>query len=302
MLVLQPVSMEKIWGTKRLHNYCGDPEIDRIGIVYTASGIPTITNPIDDDQFGEKDFQSAVKNNPQKFGLTEEYEEFPIIVAFTAADADLSIQVHPTDDYARAHENAAYGKSESWYFIDAPKEGWIYTGSKEQDKDLIDRKMKAGAFEEVIGKLEVEEEDLVFIPAGTLHALTKGSLVYEIQQSTDITYRFYDFEREDSDGQLRELHTEKAIETLKTEQDSELGRIGYEIEVDEAPYTLKLSELKEDYHNDQRIAQIVTIIEGEYVLNGHLLIPGQSVVVFPEEEIKVEVKEIGKVMIATPHI
>lgn len=302
MLVLEPVSLEKIWGTNRLHNYCGDPQIDKIGIVYTASGIPGITNPINNHQFEEKDFQSAVKNNPQKFGLTEDYEEFPIIVAFTAADADLSIQVHPTDDYAREHEDTNYGKSESWYFIDEPEKGWIYTGSKESDKDLIDKKMKAGEFEDVIGKLEVKEKDLVFIPSGTLHALTKGSLVYEIQQSTDITYRFYDFDRKDSDGKLRELHTQKAIETLKTEQNSQLGSIELETEVEEKPYTLKLSKLTEDYQNNQDIAQILTVLEGEYILNGHLMVPGQSVVVFPEEKIAVNAKNIGKTMIATPHI
>lgn len=302
MLVLEPVSLEKIWGTNRLHNYCGDPTIDKIGIVYTASGIPGITNPIDDNQFKEKDFQSAVKNNPEKFGLPADYEEFPIIVAFTAADADLSIQVHPTDDYAKEHEGAKYGKSESWYFIDEPEKGWIYTGSREDDKDLINKKMMDGEFEDVIGKLEVKEKDLVFIPSGTLHALTEGSLVYEIQQSTDITYRFYDFDRKDSDGKKRELHMEKAIETLETERDSQLGSIEYEAEVYEKPYSLKLSRLTNDYQNNQDIAQILTVLEGEYILNDQLMVPGQSVVIFPEEKVTVDVKTIGEIMIATPHI
>lgn len=302
MLTLQPVSMSKIWGTKRLYNYCGDLNIDLIGLVYTASAIPTISNGIDSDEFKEKDFYSAVKNNPEKFGLPSDYEEFPIIVSFTAADADLSIQVHPTDEYAKKNEQAKYGKSESWYFIDEPNEGFIYTGSKETDKELIDEKMKKGKFEEVIGKLDVKKDDLVFIPSGTLHALTAGSLVYEIQQSTDITYRFFDFDRADTDGNKRELHTQKAIETLQPIQNSSLKKLVMNKEVEEKPYTLLLTTLEENYRNDSNIAQILTILEGEYIINGERIVQGMSIVIFPNEFLEIDNLQGGKAMVATPRI
>lgn len=302
MLILQPVSMHKIWGTPRLYNYCGDKNVDVIGLVYSASAIPTITNPIDSNEFQEKDFQSAVKNNPEKFGLPSDYEEFPIIVSFTAADADLSIQVHPTDEYAQKNEQAKYGKSESWYFIDEPNEGFIYTGSKESDKNLIDEKMNKGEFNDVIGRLEVKQDDLVFIPSGTLHALTAGSLVYEIQQSTDITYRFYDFDRVDVDGNKRELHTEKAIETLQPDNNAFLNKLEMDREIDEKPYSLLLTKLEKNYQNKTNIAQILTVLEGKYVINGEKIIRGMSIVVFPSEVIEVDSQHIGKVMIATPNI
>lgn len=302
MLVLQPVSMEKIWGTQRLHDYCGNTDIELLGLVYTASAIPTISNPISSNEFEEEDFHSAVKNNPDKFGLPTDYEEFPVIVSFTAADADLSIQVHPTDDYAREHEGAKYGKSESWYFIDEPREGWIYTESKEMDKELISEKMDKGQFEDVIDRTEVKKGDLVFIPSGTLHALTAGSLVYEIQQSTDITYRFYDFDRKDVDGQKRELHTQKAIDTLQPGQKVSTMEVKENTAIEENPYTLTLTQLKEDYHNKTLIAQIMTILEGEYTINNEKIVKGMSIVVFPDEHLNVESSDTGKVMIATPKI
>lgn len=302
MLILQPISMRKIWGTKRLHNYCGDKQMDKIGLLYTASGISTISNKIESGEFIETDFHSAVKNNPGKFGLPSYYEEFPIIVSFTAADKDLSIQVHPTDDYAKENENVSYGKSESWYFIDEPNEGWIYTGSKQIDKEIIDQKMNAGEFEDVIDQLNVKKGDLVFIPSGTLHALTAGSLVYEIQQSTDITYRFYDFDRVDIDGNKRELHTQKAIETLQPEQNASKMDVKYNKGVLVEPYTLVLTELENNYHNDKDIAQILTVIDGNYIINNEKIIQGMSVVVFPNEKLEVEKQENGKVMIATPHV
>lgn len=302
MLILQPISMRKIWGTKRLHDYCGDKQIDQIGLVYTASGISTISNKIKSNEFKETDFHSAVKNNPEKFGLPSYYEQFPVIISFTAADKDLSIQVHPTDDYAQKNENANYGKSESWYFIDEPNDGWIYTGSKEIDKEIINQKMDIGKFEDVIDQLSVKKDDLVFIPSGTLHALTAGSLVYEIQQSTDITYRFYDFNRLDIDGNKRKLHTQKAIETLQPKQNASKRDIQYNKEVSEKPYTLLLTELENSYHNDNEIAQILTVIEEDYIINDEKIFQGMSIIVFPNEKLEVEKQGNGKVMIATPHI
>lgn len=301
MLILEPFSMEKVWGTDRLHNYQGDPEIDKIGLIYSAAGTSSLSNPINDSEFKEKNFYDAVKNNPSTFGLTNRFKEFPVIISFTAGDEDLSIQVHPTDAYALAHEGRDYGKSESWYFIEGPDEGWVYLGSKEENKDIITEKMTSGNFEDVIDKKKVEKDDLLFIPSGTLHALTKGSLVYEIQQSTDITYRFYDFNRVDSQGNTRELHMEKAIDTLKTDNDGVLNTLETDTVVED-PYTLKLLKSEKEHHNSTDIAQILTVLKGRYLLNDNLLTPGSSVVVFPDELIEIHTEKIGEIMVATPNI
>lgn len=297
MLILEPVSKRRIWGTERLHDYSGDLTIDKVGSVYTMSAIKEISNPINSEEFQEKDLFLAVKNNPQRFGL-KEGESFPIIVSMTGADANLSIQVHPTDNFAKKNENELKGKSESWYFLDAPKSEWIYAGSKLIDKTEIRKKMEAGLFKDVVDTMPIHKGDLVYIPSGTLHALTEGSLVYEIQQSTDITYRFYDFDRVDVDGQKRELHLDKAIDTLIPEQVPSKSVFKKDLELNEQPYKLVRTSLAGEYTNTSPIAQVMTVIEGTLKAEGIKLLTGRSAIIFPNE--KISIQECGEVIIATP--
>lgn len=297
MLVLEPVSKRRIWGTERLHDYSGDLSIDRVGSVYTMSAIKEISNPISSEEFQEKDLFSAVKNNPERFGL-KKGESFPIIVSMTGADANLSIQVHPTDDFAKKNENESKGKSESWYFLEAPKDNWIYAGAKLTDKTEIKKKMEAGLFEEVVDRMSIDKDDLVYIPSGTLHALTEGSLVYEIQQSTDITYRFYDFDRVDVDGQKRELHLKKAIDTLVTDQVPTKSAFKNDVEINEQPYKLFRTSLSGGYTNASSIAQVITVIKGNLKVEGFKLPKGKSAIIFPNETVNIQ--ECGEVIIATP--
>lgn len=299
MLVLKPTSNDKVWGTKRLYEYCGDQSIDKVGSVYTVSGIKEISNEI---LFGDdnKDLHSAVKNNPEKFGLPEGVD-YPVIIAMTGADEDLSIQVHPTDDYAKEHENKEIGKSESWYFITPPEKGFIYTESLLEDKNLIREKILAGKYEEIIDKVEVKQDEIAYIQSGTLHALTKGSLVYEIQQSTDITYRFYDYDRLDSKGNKRELHLEDAIATLNTDSKAEIEKFDLNKPVENEPYILLRTYLEGDYTNNEKIAQAITVTKGEMIVEGHLLKQGMSCLVLPNETINIS-KASEEVVIATPKL
>lgn len=101
----------------------------------------------------------------------------------------MSIQVHPTDDYARIHESMPYGKSEAWYFITPPEEGWIYAEQTSKEKESILTAVDDKRVSDVLQEYPIQQHNLVYIPSGTIHALTKGALVYEIQQATDITYR-----------------------------------------------------------------------------------------------------------------
>lgn len=299
MLILEPVSKRRIWGTKRLHNYNGDPTIDKIGSVYTMSAIKEISNPINSKEFQEKDLFSAVKNNPEKFGLKKN-QPFPIIVSMTGADANLSIQVHPTDDFAKENENESRGKSESWYFLEAPKSKWIYAGSKLSDKNKIKNKMEEGLFEDVVDTMSIDKGDLVYIPSGTLHALTEGALVYEIQESTDITYRFYDFDRIDINGKKRELHLGKAIETLMPDQVPAKSVFEKNVELKEKPYKIIRTSLSGEYTNISTVAQVITVIKGILRVGEAELPKGKSAIVFPNETINVQ--ECGEVIIATPYV
>lgn len=299
MIILKTVSNNKVWGTDRLQDYSGDKNIKTIGSVYSVSGIKELNTKI---IYGDKNenLYKAVKNNPKKFGLPEGVD-YPIIISFTAGDSDLSIQVHPTDKYAKENEDKLIGKSESWYFIEEPENGWIYGNSLLRDKNKIYDKILSGKYEEVVDKIKVSKGDLVYIQSGTLHALTKGSLVYEIQQSTDITYRFYDYDRIDNSGKKRELHLEDAISTLNTKNEVKVENFEKDNIVESEPYSLLRTKLEKTYTNNTKIAQTITVINGELIIEGFTIFKGMSIIVLPGETICLK-RNTGEVIIATPKL
>lgn len=299
MIILNTVSNEKVWGTGRLHNYFGDPSIEKIGSVYTVSGIKEISCEI---LYGDenKDLYSAVKDNPEKFGLADGVD-FPLIISFTSADKDLSIQVHPTDDYAKEHENKMIGKSEAWYFIEKPNKGWIYAETDIDDKKTIKDKILNKDYESVVNKVKVDEDDIVYVEAGTLHALTKGSLVYEIQQSSDITYRLYDYDRLDKDGNPRQLHLENGINAIVSSNKVSVKNFENDSELKSKPFNLLRTKISGQYTNNNKIAQAITITKGSAVIDGHELIQGQSVLILPGEGVNID-KAADEVVIATPNL
>ena len=251
MIILNTVSNEKVWGTKRLYDYCGDKEIEKIGSVYTVSGIKEISCEI---LYGDenKNLYSAVKANPKKFGLVDGVD-FPLLISFTSADKDLSIQVHPTDDYAKEHENKIIGKSEAWYFIEKPNKGWIYAETDIDDKKLIKDKILNKDYESVVNKVKVDEDDIVYVEAGTLHALTEGSLVYEIQQSSDITYRLYDYDRLNKDDNPRQLHLEDGINTIVYSNKVSIKNFENDYELKYKPFNLLRIKISGDYTNYNKV-------------------------------------------------
>lgn len=299
MLILNTVSNDKVWGTKRLYEYSGNENIETIGSVYSVSGIKEISCEIiaGDDN---KDLYTAVKNNPEKFGLPKGVD-YPVIISFTGADQDLSIQVHPTDPYAKEYEDKIIGKSESWYFIEEPKERFIYGESLLEDKNLIREKILDGKYEEVVDKINIEQGDLAYIQSGSLHALTKGALVYEIQQSTDITYRFYDYDRKDRYGNKRELHLDHAINSLDTSNKIQIEKFIENTKIESEPYSLVRTKLSGRYINEEDIAQAITVTKGDLEVNGHTLKQGMSCLVLPGEEITID-KAAEEVVIATPKL
>lgn len=299
MLVLSPISKERIWGTPRLHNYGGDKKIEKIGSIYSLCAIKNLSNNIIGGDFSGENLYDVVKKCPEVFGL-EKVETYPLIISFTACDDNLSIQVHPGDEYAKNNSLGLYGKSESWYFIEPPKNGWIYAGSLVNSKENISKLINSGEYEKVVGKEEVNKDDLVFIPSSTLHAMTKGSLVYEIQQSTDITYRFYDYDRKDNNGEKRELHLDKAIDALNVNSNVKRSKLTEGNIYEEYPYSIIKKSLEGIFRNNDKIAIVVTIVEGEGRINSEVVSKGMSIIVLPGESINIEGSL--KVIIATPNI
>ena len=141
-------------------------------------------------------------------------DRFPILIKFIDATNPLSVQVHPFDDYAFVNENE-FGKNEMWYIMDAAPDAYLYCGfSREVTKEEIRERIANQTITEVLNRIQVKKGDVVFIPAGTMHAIGEGLLICEIQQNSNSTYRVYDYERQDKEGKMRPLHIEKALDVL----------------------------------------------------------------------------------------
>ncbi|MFR5078706.1 MAG: hypothetical protein ACLTDX_12080 [[Clostridium] innocuum] len=148
MYIVRPITMETLWGDTRLHAYQGDRAAQTIGCVYTLSGI----DGIDCEIYNEKErttLRRAVKENPAAFGL-EAGEEFPLIIAFDSCAQDVSFQIHPTDTYAKEQLQLPYGKSEAWYFIEKPSEGWVYAENKAGHRAAVEAALQKRDFHGVI--------------------------------------------------------------------------------------------------------------------------------------------------------
>ena len=141
----------------------------------------------------------------------EKYDYFPLLIKLIDAKGDLSVQVHPSDEYALTHEGE-YGKTEMWYILDCDEGAALYYGFKEDTtREEYEAAIKEGRLTDILNRVPVKRGDVFFIPAGTVHAIGAGILICEIQQNSNTTYRVYDYNRRDKNGNLRPLHVEKAL-------------------------------------------------------------------------------------------
>lgn len=153
--------------------------------------------------------QLVGKANYQRFG-----DEFPLLVKFIDAKQDLSIQVHPSDEVARRH-GKGLGKTEMWYVMESAPEATLYNGLKKQITPEQYKQMVAdGTICEALAQYHVKEGDCFYIPSGRIHSIGPGTFLAEIQQTSDVTYRIYDYKRKDKDGNERQLHTQEALESI----------------------------------------------------------------------------------------
>lgn len=144
----------------------------------------------------------------------EPYERFPLLIKFIDSRQSLSIQVHPGDDYALQQEDE-YGKNELWYIVDCERDSYLYCGfSRDTDEEEVRRRIEDGTLTDILNKIPVKKGESYFIETGTVHAIGPGVLICEIQQSSNVTYRLYDYQRRDKYGELRELHVDKAMDVV----------------------------------------------------------------------------------------
>lgn len=214
---LQPVFKEIVWGGNRLKNDYGfKSDLNNIAEAWMLCARKDGDNTVINGEYSGMSFTDLVKANPQLLGKKgASYKEFPLLIKFIDAKSDLSVQVHPDDEYAKLHENS-YGKTEAWYILDCDEGAQlIYGFNKELTSEEFKKSIEDNTFLDYVNKVNVKKGDVFFINAGTLHAIGGGILLAEVQQNCNTTYRVYDYGRL-VDGKPRELHIEKAIDVTDT--------------------------------------------------------------------------------------
>ena len=212
ILKLKPLFYDKVWGGSKLKNDLGYDCSSKTGEAWGISAHKNGSSIITNDKYKGKTLRELYYTKKELFGNYPS-EEFPILIKVIDANNDLSIQVHPDDQYAKKYENS-FGKTECWYILDTEKNTDIIIGHKAKDIEELKSYINNNDFESVLNKFQIQKGDQFNIYSGTIHAICKGTLLLEIQQSSDITYRIYDYKRLDN-GKLRELHIDKALDVIK---------------------------------------------------------------------------------------
>lgn len=211
-IFLKPYFRPKIWGGRKLKtifNY--DIPDGKVGEAWIISAYKDDASTGINGPYAGKSLRDIYRESPELFG-NPKAKEFPLLVKFLDANDNLSVQVHPDDNYARTHENDS-GKTESWYVLQADPGAYLIYGHTAKTRQELADMIHQGKWDKLLRKVPVKAGDFFYVPAGTIHALTKGIMVIETQQSSDVTYRLYDYDRVDQKtGKKRELHTEKSID------------------------------------------------------------------------------------------
>lgn len=239
-MMLRPTGKDYLWGGRRLNDEF-EKNIDMFPLAETweCSTHPDGPSFITGGEYDGMKLSDVLKKHPEYLGThlkgrnrldtsgrtdrTDAGEaELPILIKFIDADKDLSVQVHPDDEYAREHEEGQRGKTEMWYVLDAAKDArLIYGLNRDMTVDGMRQAINNGTLNRYLQTVPVKKDDVFFVEAGTIHALGAGILVAEIQENSNLTYRLYDYDRTDRKGNKRELHIEKSLRVARLKSVSE---------------------------------------------------------------------------------
>lgn len=222
--LLRPSGKDYLWGGQRLNDeFEKGIKLSPLAETWECSTHPDGPSYVSGGAFDGTCLTDVIKTHPDYLGTRHIGEtELPILIKFIDAKKDLSVQVHPTDEYAREYENGQRGKTEMWYVLDAGKDAKLVYGLKyNSSKDEMRRMISDGTVTRVLQQVSVKKDDLFFIEAGTIHAIGAGALVAEIQENSNLTYRLYDYDRVGKDGKRRELHVEKALQVASLKSSAE---------------------------------------------------------------------------------
>lgn len=219
-LKFKPILKTLVWGGEKIAPYKGiETEQHNIGESWELSGVKGNESVVANGELAGKTITELIAEYREKLVGRKVYEtcgtQFPLLIKFIDARQDLSVQVHPDDELAAARHNGSKGKTEMWYVVQAEPEAHLLSGlKKEITPEEYVRRVEENTVTEVLNDYKVNAGDVFFLPAGRIHAIGAGTFVAEIQQTSDITYRIYDYGRLGLDGKPRELHTELAKDAI----------------------------------------------------------------------------------------
>lgn len=218
-LKFQPILKERLWGGTKLKDVLGKPiENDITGESWELSTVKGDVSVIANGNLAGTSLQEFINKNPEAVlgkSVVERFgTDFPILIKFIDAKKDLSIQLHPNDELAKQRHDS-FGKTEMWYVMDADADANLIVGfNKDVAKEEYTESLEKDTLLDLLNYESVKEGDTFFINTGKIHAIGAGVLLAEIQQTSDVTYRVFDFNRKDKNGNLRELHTELALDAI----------------------------------------------------------------------------------------
>jgi len=219
-LKFKTIYKDKIWGGQKIRTYLHKDfgSLPNCGETWEISGVKSDVSVVDGGALEGQSLADLLEQYKDELVGKAVYERFgnifPLLVKFIDANEDLSIQVHPDDELAKKRHNS-FGKTEMWYVIEADPGSSLIAGfSEEVNQEIYVDKLNSGHLTDILNREDVKAGDVFFLPAGRVHTIGKGLLIAEIQQTSDITYRIYDFDRVDDKGQKRELHTEEALAAI----------------------------------------------------------------------------------------
>lgn len=293
-----PILKERLWGGTNLGTLLGkELESDLIGESWELSGVAGDVSIVANGSFKGTTLTDLINKFPEEIlgkSVLERFgKEFPILIKFIDAQKDLSIQLHPDDELAGKRHNS-FGKTEMWYIMDAENDAELIIGFKEDiSKETYLESLKNDTLTDLLNYENVSEGDAYFINAGKIHAIGAGILIAEIQQTSDQTYRVYDYNRKDAQGNLRELHTELSVDAISYDrQDDFKVSYGKETNVSnpmvDCPYFktnfISLNKNIQFDVSDQDSFTIYMCIDGEVLIEndfGSILIKKGETVLVP---------------------
>jgi mannose-6-phosphate isomerase len=319
-LKFEPILKQRLWGGDKIISFKHlNDELTGVGESWELSGVENsesvVANGVDKglsliEMVAKYREELVGEANYVRFG-----NKFPLLIKFIDAKQDLSIQVHPSDDLAKKRHNSM-GKTEMWYVVGADKGAKLRSGFSEEitPKEYKDR-VYNNTITDVLQEYEIHPGDVFFLPAGRVHSIGAGAFVAEIQQTSDITYRIYDFNRKDADGKTRELHTDLAREAINFEVVDDY-RTSYEtvenepVELVACPYfTTSLYDMTEDISCDYSELDSFVIficIEGSCNIiddqKNEITLSAGETILFPASTQEVSIKPNGAVKLLETYV